>query len=328
MAVICGIPKWIGYAKTSTHGPLVLFRSNSVDRHQWALIKSIPMFNKFYDALYGQLQGCVCNVQADNSSNPLASFAGVGQEIQRILSLLREKVLSIPFTDAGIEICFFKEVKPKFYALQLFHFERHGLDMHRPAGTREDLICWYRRELAVVSRFFSLHAGLYEYYRMGRTEMDKWYFLRGQQVPCLWIPEVPGFDVEYSTQMDYLFARFMAYELLQKEILQRIGLLDGSLVVDPAPGALDMDIKWTGKIVNLGELVYGLYYTGQFNHGNAQLSEIVTLFERAFKVKIRDVHHTFGEIRERKVSSPSKFIDSMALAIQQRVEEDLKYKPR
>ncbi len=40
-----------------------------------------------------------------------------------------------------------------------------------------------------------------------------------------------------------------------------------------------------------------------------------------------DTVAVFGEIRERKVSSPSKFIDSMGMAIRDRVEEDLKYKP-
>ncbi|MES2458875.1 MAG: RteC domain-containing protein [Bacteroidota bacterium] len=284
------------------------------------------MFHKFYDALYLQLCNSLTAILSTHS-NPVKCFAAAMQEIQTILALLRDKVLSLPFPSEDMEALYFKTVKPRFYALQIFHFEMYGLDMHKPSTTKELLIDWYKNELDIVQRFFLLHAGLYEYYKTGRTEMDKWYFIRGAEVPCIWIPEIPNFDPLYSTQMDYLFAKFIAYERLQEEILKRIGLLDGSLVADnirlPDPG-----IKWTGKIVNLGELIYGLYYTGQLNNGNAQLSEIVALFERMFKVKIRDVHHTFGEIRERKVSSPSKFIDSMGFAIQQRVEEDLKYKPR
>jgi len=137
---------------------------------------------------------------------------------------------------------------------------------------------------------------------------------------------MPEIDPLYSTSMDYLFAKFIAFEALRAEIVERMGVLDGSIVAAEVVRP-DQGIKWTGKVVNLGELIYGLYYTGQLNHGNAQLSEIVALFERMFMVKIRDVHHTFGEIRERKVSSPSKFIDSMGLAIRDRVDEDLKYKP-
>ncbi|MES2456356.1 MAG: RteC domain-containing protein [Bacteroidota bacterium] len=283
------------------------------------------MFNKFYDALYVQLTDSLAAVNA-GFTDPVKRFAAAMQEIQGVLTTLREKVLSVPFPTEEIEIGFFKEVKPRFLALKIFYFELYGLDMNRPKGVKEELIDWYQDELGVLKRFFSLHAGLYEYFRTGRMEMDRWYFLRGQQVPCAWI-EVPTADPLYASQMDYLWGKFIAYELLAEEILRRIGLLDGSLVVPAAEPVAPLGIKWTGKIVNLGELIYGLYYTGQLNHGNAQLSEIVALFERMFLVKIRDVHHTFGEIRERKVTSPSKFLDSMAAAIRDRVDEDLKYKP-
>ncbi|WP_169304440.1 RteC domain-containing protein [Pedobacter frigoris] len=285
------------------------------------------MFNKFYDALYSQLCTALSLILSGHS-DPVKRLSAAMAEIGKILSLLREKVLSIPFPSNEIEILFFKTIKPKFLAQKIFHFELYGLDMNSPVGTKDMLLAYYNIELAYIERFFSLHAAIYHYYRTRGREMDSMYFVRGVEIPLVLIPEMPEIDPLYSTSMDHLFAKFMAYELLQKEILKRIGLLDGSLVAVPALADLpDFGIKWTGKIVNLGELIYGLYYTGQFNNGNAQLAEIVTLFEQMFQVKIKDVHHTFGEIRERKVSSPTKFIDSMAASIRQRVDEDLKYKP-
>ena len=284
------------------------------------------MFPKFYDDLHLELNDALAGILADEQ-DPVKMLTAAMQEIGRTLDVLRTQVLSVPFSSPEMEICFFKTVKPKFYALKIYHFELYGLLMNCPVGTKDMLIDYYKQELQIVSRFFSLHAGPYTYFRTGRTELDRLYFVRDPDLPLLALPEAPGGDPEYSTPMDYLFSKFIAFEALRAEILQRIGDLDGAAVVQgklPVPSG----ITWTGKVVNLCELIYGLFYTGQLNHGNAQLSEIVAVFERMFAVRIRDVHHTFGEIRERKVTSPSRFLDSMAAAIRDRVEEDLKYKPK
>jgi hypothetical protein len=284
------------------------------------------MFREFYDCLYLGLSNAIVLVLA-NESDPVKVLSAAMLEIRRTLDLLRMKVLSVPFPSVEVEILFFKTVKPKFYALKIYHFELYGLVMGIPVGTKELVLAYYAQELVFIARFFSIHAGAYDYFRTGGRELDHVYFVRGAEVTIVPGPELMEIDPLYATSMDYLFAKFMAYEALQGEILGRMGVLDGSIVAVEVVRP-DAGLKWTGKIVNLGELIYGLYYTGQLNHGNAQLSEIVALFERMFMVKIRDVHHTFGEIRERKVSSPSKFIDAMAAAIQDRVDEDLKYKPR
>ena len=278
-----------------------------------------------YEKLYVQFDDALAGLKTAGFD----AVKGLAESLavcRKFLAELRSGVLLECFADEADEIYFFKQVKPKFYALKIFQFELYALEMNRPVGTKEMQIGFYREELGFIARFFSGHSGAYDYFRTGRSELDHLYFVRGAQVEVTAVPEMPDIDPLFSTAMDYLFARFMAYEALQQEIVKRIGLLDGALVANDVAIA-DRGIKWTGKVVNLGELIYGLYYTGQLNHGNAQLSEIVALFERMFLVKIRDVHHTFGEIRERKVSSPAKFIDSMAAAILQRVDEDLKYKP-
>lgn len=284
------------------------------------------MLPKFYDDLHLELKGALADVLA-NEADPVKVLSAAMLEIGKALDVLRAHVLTVPFSYVEMEVCFFKTVKPKFYALKIFHFELYGLVMNCPVGTKEMLIGYYKQELLFVSRFFSLHAGPYTYFRTGRTELDHLYFIRDADLPSMYLPEIPDPDPAYSTPMDYLFSKFIAYELLRAEIMQRIGELDGSAVV---VGVADVQsgVRWTGKVVNLCELIYGLFYTGQLNHGNAQLSEIVAVFERVFAIKIRDVHHTFGEIRERKVSSPSRFIDAMAAAIRDRVDADLKYKPK
>lgn len=281
------------------------------------------MKHEIYEKLYAEFKDALAGVSSIEGS-PIQSLSETLALCRKFLAQLREMMTSVPFEDSLAEIHFFKSVKPKFYAEKIYAFECYGLAMNKPVGTGEMIRVFLEDELRQVHRFFKQYAFLYQYYRAGEAGLDSQYFLRGADLPLPLVPEIPDPNPDFSTAMDYLFAKFIAYEMLQQEILRRIGVLDGKV----APSLTkEAGLKWTGKIVNLGELIYGLYYTGQFNHGNAQLSEIVALFERMCEVKIRDVHHTFGEIRERKVSSPSKFIDSMSAAIRDRVDEDLRYKP-
>lgn len=285
------------------------------------------MKHETYEKLYAEFKEVLVGVSSIEG-NPIQSLSETLAVCRKFLAELRGLAISVPFSDSAAEIYFFKSVKPKFYAEKIYAFERYGLEMNKPVGTAEMIRAFLEDELRQVHRFFKQHAFLYQYYRSGEVGLDSQYFLHGSELPLPLVPEIPDPSPDFSTAMDYFFAKFIAYEMLQQEILRRIGVLDGKAVpCGEIALSRAVGLKWTGKIVNLGELIYGLYYTGQFNHGNAQLSEIVALFERMCEVKIRDVHHTFGEIRERKVSSPSKFIDSMSAAIRDRVDEDLRYKP-
>src|ERR1700688_3333440 len=115
------------------------------------------MFTKFYEKLYQQLVELLL-VITGSEPDPVKRLAKALQEIRMVLQILRVKVLSIPFPSAAIEIEFFKTVKPKFYALRIFHLELNSLDMNKPTGTRDMLLAFYREELKLVERFFKLNA--------------------------------------------------------------------------------------------------------------------------------------------------------------------------
>jgi hypothetical protein len=291
-------------------------------------IKSYVMFTKFYEELYQQLLNLLTVVLA-SEADPVKRLSHALQEIRVALQTLRAKVLSRPFPSKELEILFFKTIKPKFYALRIFHLELYSLDMNKPAGTKDMLLAFYREELGLINRFFRQHAFLYQYFKNGFSDMDGIYFIRGAEIPSVLQHEMPDADPEFSTGLDYLFARFIAFEMLQKEILGRIGGLDGTLVlVEPKKPKPVPALKWTGSHVNMVELIYGLYYTFQLNNGDADITQIVGLMENTFGIKLRDAHHSFVEIRRRKVDSPSRFLEQMVGAIQQRVDDDLDYNPR
>jgi len=87
-------------------------------------------------------------------------------------------------------------------------------------------------------------------------------------------------------------------------------------------------MRWTGETINLVEIAYGIWLTGQLNNGqlnNGQVSvtEIVEFLEVAFRVKIGKPHRRWQGIARRKRLGYTRFLDEMKGAIEKRVEEEL-----
>jgi hypothetical protein len=85
------------------------------------------------------------------------------------------------------------------------------------------------------------------------------------------------------------------------------------------PGGL----KWTGESINLVEIAYGIWLTGQVNHGQASITEIVEFLEKALRVRIGKSHRRWQSIASRKRLSYTKFLDECKTAIEKRVDEEM-----
>lgn len=68
----------------------------------------------------------------------------------------------------------------------------------------------------------------------------------------------------------------------------------------PAIPAENPDLRWTGSVSDLTELIYALHATGSINEGKCDLSKIVLAFERMFRIHLTQVYNTFLSIRNRK----------------------------
>lgn len=253
-------------------------------------------------------------------------LAATLQLVRHLLRSMREAVLRDPFPDKLAEIHFFKHVKPRFLAAGIFELERYDLEQSVPVGTREKLLVFYEGELEIIRRFFRRYAYLYQYYRKGLTEMDTIYFLRGAEIPQVFLPEFGESDPEFTTYGDYLFAKFDALEQLQKYILKHLARLDPAAAMVQNGGRELPELKWTGDKVNLVEVVYALYFTGQLNNGNADISLIVQFMEKHLQIDLSRAYRDFIDIRNRKVSSPTRYIDQMRESIHKRIDEDLALK--
>ncbi|WP_184550464.1 RteC domain-containing protein [Mucilaginibacter sp. FT3.2] len=233
----------------------------------------------------------------------------------------RGTFLHYDFVDKEEEIQFFKYAKPEFYALVIFFDEQLNLELHKPVAQLDTIRCYYEKELEVSSRFAGRHRFLYEYYRDGMTELDYIYFTKivGSQSSVL--TGISYNDPGFSTPADYAFARFIAEEKFQVYILKKIISLTDSNVSGQYVKDSVGELRWTGEIINLVELIYGIYHTGQLNNGTASLAQIVRWFEGSLGVKIGRPHRHFIDISRRKRLSITKFIDHMRDVIIQKIHD-------
>jgi hypothetical protein len=180
-----------------------------------------------------------------------------------------------------------------------------------------------------VQRFLRKQNNLYHYFRAQLTALDHLYFVRGADVSDLLLPEPPENDAPFSTALDGVFARFIAFERLQQYLLEKI--------MNPVslPIAFDLqqrrkksrEMRWTGDSINLVELGFSWYDTGQLNDGKASIAEIFEWMEENLNVVIGKPHRRFDEIYGRKRISKTDYIDRMKDAIMGRIDRKDSFDP-
>lgn len=274
-----------------------------------------------------QLEDDLDQIQAEES-DPLQRVIESIHKARSALEALKEGIIKYPFESPLDEIHFFKHTKPRFYAHQFYYWDIYLLDYNRPCGTQETLQAYYEEELNAIRRCLLQHRFFYDYYRKGMKELDETYFLRGAKSPSFPLPEVPALDPEFTTCGDYLFSKFIALERLVKEILFRITTLDDTPVVSPnGKLAGRKRLKWTGESINLVELGYGLYHSGQLNNGNASIAEIFRWLEDQLEVSIGKPSRRLTEIKRRKRLSQTRYLDQMRDQLLKRIDEEDAYLP-
>jgi hypothetical protein len=240
----------------------------------------------------------------------------VGDRVRSCITELKTHFKSNPFADKNREILFFKHEKPAIIAEFIYVQELFTIESNKPFGDCELTDNYYARELSMIRRFFDQYRYLYQYFQLDGVEFDELYFCRRSQPLEITLPVAPDIDFEFSTPGDFLFAKFIAYERLQDYLAN---LLYTS--VQSAKPEAGRNMRWTGDVINLVELIYGLNLTGQVNHGNVSLNEMVRWAESLFGVKIGIIQRRFAEIQSRKRIASTKFLDQMRESVNQKIEE-------
>ena len=283
------------------------------------------MIEEFCEQLYTQLEGEIEQI-AIAKPTPLKRLNASLICIRKSLTDLKDYIIHNPLVDQQKEIDFFKQIKPKFYCLHIYHLEKYNIETSIPAGDSETLKIFYRDELKAFGRFFQHISFLYQYYRLGATELDSLYFVRGLEVQSVLLPEVQELDPEFATSCDYLFSKIKAYEMLQEYVVKALKHLDPSGSYSPVEEQELPELKWTGDKVNLVEVIYGLYFTGQLNNGNTDISVIIRFMEKHMQIDLSRAYRDFLDIRNRKKTSPTRYIEQMGESIHKRIDDDLTIK--
>lgn len=255
----------------------------------------------------------------------------------------------VPESDSE-EVDFFKSVKPRFFSERMYRFERYQFLVNRPVGTVELVRAYLEGELLVLNRFFEAYRFQYLYFRTGSAEFDGLYFVRGAVLPFGVLSLELDADPGYSTAMDYLFSRFMALERLREELLSELALLCPPLPLVPGVGVLGAGgssggvdglseaglgagrgglkrFDWTGEVINLVELGYGIWLSGQLNESKAGLQDIFRWLEESFGLEIGIPANRFREIRRRKRLSRTHFMELCQSRLLEYMDEDDVYTP-
>ena len=78
-------------------------------------------------------------------------------------------------------------------------------------------------------------------------------------------------------------------------------------------------LTWTGSKVDLVELIYAWETAGCFNHGYANVKEIVVYTEIVFNIDLGDYYHTFRDLRRRV--DRTAFLDSLIKYLNDRMDK-------
>ena len=235
--------------------------------------------------------------------------------VQKYLDELKVLVNANPFLDEEEEIWFFKIEKPRFYRWLIFYTELFAIDNTKPMIGEEELKEHYNDQMRYINRFFRSHEFHYQYFRMDGEELDRLYFLRGATSDKLDMNLVPRVDPSFGTGHEYLFSNFKAYEMLQRYLSKQLTFgIDGHI-----ENKKNKKLTWTGERVDLIELIYGLWLTGQFNNGEAGLRTIAEVFQGMFDLDLNRYASRFSQIKQRKRMSKTKFLDQMRDALQKQI---------
>lgn len=277
---------------------------------------------EYADLRYPDLMRVISEIECGNNT-PTEKLAAILAAIQGSLLSLQEYVSEHPLIEKNEEINYFKRIKPRFYSHLLFQVEMYNIGMNKPVGIKEVVEAYYKEELKYIQRFFSQNAGLYWYYRSGIGELDQLYFLRDATLATSLPFCITEWQPEFTTPGDYLFSKFIAYERLQEYVLLQLAAPFHLPVLQPGRKSGIGILRWTGEGVNLVEIAYGIWLTGQINDGNASITEIIQWLETNLQVIIGRPNKRWNEISSRTRHSPVRFLLRMQEAIRLRIDEEL-----
>ena len=207
---------------------------------------------------------------------------------------MKSLVLSEKFKHKDDEIHFFKEIKPKLFSKLIYYKKIHNMELNKPVCGYNAIKEYLEREQEKINYFYHNNNDFIQYYRLGKTILDEYYFLRdrremGLNLESFYFERDPNFSTNYDFKIAKLFANDMLATYLKAELIK---LEQGE----------DVFLKntWTDSKSALVELIYAIHTEQSVNTGNINLKILASLFEKMFNIELGDIYRIYLEIRGRK----------------------------
>jgi hypothetical protein len=260
--------------------------------------------------------------ESTDNQQPLYWLSSCIEKIRHSIMELENYIKENPLSNTEEEILYFKQIRPMFCAQLIYYTETFNLERALQLIDKNEWLCYLKDEMKMIPRFFKKNNFLHEYYRLGLSELDHLYFTRKASAKSLLLPEFPTLEFTAAASTSYIFAKIMAYEKLREHIQFKLNELEPAGNIETAMNGDKNKLKWTGETINLVEMAYGLWLTGQINNGNVSITEIIEWLESRLGVRVGRAYRRWTEISRRKILSPTKYLDQMRSELIKRIDQE------
>lgn len=280
------------------------------------------MIRAFSDAEFGRLKDTL-KAAAAKEWPAHVRLAGELDCISQSADALYDYVRAHPFNDPAQEIDYHKNIYPTFRSLYIYQAELHKLETHRPGWDKKTLKKYYRAKQARIVADTESEYIHYHYFKMKADDLDDLYFRENPGRHSVLLPVLSEPGGCQSTAMGCLFARFRAAELLYSHIAAKLEELEPA-----APnGKPRRTLKWTGEVINLIEIAYGIHLNSQVENGKIGIVEFFQILGEFFGVNLGVPKKGFDDMKKRKRLSKTHFTDKIKDKILQEMDEQDRWKP-
>jgi len=260
-----------------------------------------PIWAKIVEALENQLE----LIRKEESINLRLATRSL-QAATNALRQAQESITNYVF-NAGEEILFFKTVKPTFIGYVTFYSRLYKIESNCPPFDPAGIETYYTSELNKLATIYDEHRFIFRYLQNGSTFLDEKLFFRPSSDTIYSLDGLePPADGPFNVCYDYAVGHLFAADLLRRHLLKT---LDDLALPGHQAGNMPKLI-FTAPKVHAIELGYALYASHVFNHGKAQLKDIMEVLEVMFHIKLGNYSRAFQEILYRHVG-PTLFQDTM-----------------
>ena len=240
------------------------------------------------------------NIEGWNLS--IENLRAIIKGLHSLLEELRDMVSNIELKEED-EIYFFKEIKPDILSKIMYFQNVYSIELNQPYGDVNSKRSYYSDQIQRLQIFFEKNIDFYQYYRSNSTNLDKLYFVRNHfdfNNLCLKCISYDR-DPKFSTCFDHKIATIRSNDMLQIYLNNKIYSMNNQTTVEQAHTNLPSNLfKWTDTKSAAIELGYAIYAKGSINNGNADIKEIMSYLEAAFKVELGDYYRTYLSLKNRK----------------------------